>query len=62
MTTPVAPCPRCGRDASLVLDNPWRPFCSRRCKLIDLGDWLAERYSVPLEGDSDSGELPPADQ
>jgi len=25
----------------------WRPFCSERCKLIDLGDWAAEKFRVP---------------
>ena len=28
-------------------ENPWRPFCSERCKLIDLGDWIEERYRIP---------------
>jgi endogenous inhibitor of DNA gyrase (YacG/DUF329 family) len=37
--------------------NPWRPFCSERCKLRDLGNWAAERYriagtKVPSEPDS----------
>jgi endogenous inhibitor of DNA gyrase (YacG/DUF329 family) len=27
--------------------NPWRPFCSERCQLIDLGTWAAEQYRVP---------------
>lgn len=27
--------------------NPYRPFCSRRCKLIDLGDWLDESNRIP---------------
>jgi endogenous inhibitor of DNA gyrase (YacG/DUF329 family) len=31
-------------------DNPYRPFCSERCKLIDLGDWAAERHAIPGEG------------
>jgi hypothetical protein len=30
--------------------NPWRPFCSERCRLIDLGDWAAEKYRVPDKG------------
>jgi uncharacterized protein len=29
------------------------PFCSERCKLIDLGRWLEERYGLPLEPDDD---------
>jgi len=28
-------------------ENPWRPFCSERCKLIDLGDWIEERHRIP---------------
>ena len=33
------------------VDARWRPFCSERCKLADLGQWFAERYSVPADGD-----------
>jgi len=29
--------------------NPFRPFCSERCRLIDLGAWVTERYRVPGE-------------
>jgi endogenous inhibitor of DNA gyrase (YacG/DUF329 family) len=29
--------------------NKWRPFCSERCKNIDLGDWASERYRVPTD-------------
>lgn len=43
----TVPCPRCGTLAAYCADNPWRPFCSERCRLIDLGDWAAERYRVP---------------
>lgn len=32
--------------------NPWRPFCSERCKMIDLGRWANEEYRVPLAGDA----------
>ncbi|MBI2384228.1 MAG: DNA gyrase inhibitor YacG [Gammaproteobacteria bacterium] len=51
-----APCPRCGQPARLDESNPWRPFCCRRCKLIDLGDWVAGRYGIP----ADDREPPPA--
>ncbi len=37
-----ARCPQCGQPALLGPDNPWRPFCCRKCKLIDFGDWLDE--------------------
>lgn len=43
-------CPICHRDAPWE-GNPFRPFCSERCKLIDLDHWLSERYriSTPTE-------------
>jgi endogenous inhibitor of DNA gyrase (YacG/DUF329 family) len=37
-----APCPQCGQTAILEPSNRWRPFCTRRCKLIDFGDWLSD--------------------
>lgn len=40
-------CPNCGIMAEYKPDNPSRPFCSERCKLIDLGAWAAQRYSIP---------------
>jgi endogenous inhibitor of DNA gyrase (YacG/DUF329 family) len=43
------PCPRCGQPAAFDPSNPWRPFCSERCKVVDLGDWASERYRVPAE-------------
>ncbi|MDN5940120.1 MAG: DNA gyrase inhibitor YacG, partial [Salinisphaera sp.] len=45
------PCPNCGRLAPSTQDNPWRPFCSHRCKLIDLGDWLDESNRIPDPGE-----------
>jgi uncharacterized protein len=41
-------CPTCGRSAEWQ-DNPFRPFCSERCKLIDFGKWANEEYRVPGE-------------
>ena len=47
-------CPQCGKDALWAPENPWRPFCSERCKQIDLGAWASESFSVPeREGQSD---------
>jgi len=43
------PCPRCGGPSAFSSENKWRPFCSERCKLIDLGAWAAESYRVPAE-------------
>lgn len=52
------PCPNCGKPASAGRDNIWRPFCSRRCKLIDLGEWLAEEHRIPDESTSSSAGEP----
>jgi endogenous inhibitor of DNA gyrase (YacG/DUF329 family) len=40
------PCPRCGQPAAFSRQNKWRPFCSERCKMIDLGKWAAEDYRI----------------
>lgn len=39
-------CPTCGKAVELQ-DNPFRPFCSERCKLIDFDKWTSEDYRVP---------------
>ena len=41
-------CPACGKSAPWTPANPWRPFCSERCKLVDLGAWADESYRVPV--------------
>jgi len=40
------PCPICGAAVQCV-DNPDRPFCSQRCRLIDLARWADGTYAVP---------------
>lgn len=46
MTARLVRCPQCGKSVEYRSDNPARPFCSARCKLIDLGAWAEERYSI----------------
>jgi len=41
-------CPLCGKPAKWD-DNPFHPFCSERCKLIDLGQWASDKYRIPGE-------------
>ena len=41
-------CPICRRPTTYE-GNPYRPFCSERCKLIDFGAWANEEYAVPAE-------------
>lgn len=44
-------CPHC-KQKTHSENNPFRPFCSERCKLIDLGTWAEEGYSIPVPPDS----------
>lgn len=48
-------CPQCGAKVKWVPENRFRPFCSERCKQIDLGAWAAEDYRVPV-ADSPDGQ------
>jgi len=47
----ILPCPTCQRSVSWSPDNPHRPFCSERCRMIDLGAWADGSRYIP--GDSD---------
>lgn len=56
-------CPQCGHAAPWDPANRFRPFCSERCKLIDLGQWASEGYRIPVASEPDgSTDLPPADE
>jgi endogenous inhibitor of DNA gyrase (YacG/DUF329 family) len=55
----TAPCPNCKQPAQIGPANPWRPFCSQRCKMSDLGGWFAGRYSIPAEDESEPPDAPP---
>jgi uncharacterized protein len=50
------PCPRCGQPAVFAPQNKWRPFCSERCRTIDLGNWGNERYRMPAADDKPGDE------
>jgi uncharacterized protein len=51
-----APCPQCKQAASLDPANRFRPFCSERCKLLDLGEWMTGRYAIPVAEDEPASE------
>jgi len=51
---PTVPCPTCGRAVAWVAENRQRPFCSERCRQIDLGAWAAGDYRVPVVEEPES--------
>jgi hypothetical protein len=54
MTTTVK-CPNCQRPVPWAPESKWRPFCSERCRLIDLGEWLDEGHKISAPVDDDIG-------
>jgi endogenous inhibitor of DNA gyrase (YacG/DUF329 family) len=42
-------CPTCGKLVAWTEASRWRPFCSERCRLIDLGEWIDETRRIPAE-------------
>jgi uncharacterized protein len=49
-------CPACGKETVWSPDNRYRPFCSERCKMIDLGQWANEGYRIPEETPPDQSD------
>lgn len=42
-------CPTCGKKGTWLAENKDKPFCSARCKLIDLGEWASEQHRIAGE-------------
>jgi endogenous inhibitor of DNA gyrase (YacG/DUF329 family) len=61
MTT-VVKCPSCGKEVRWTPENPFRPFCSARCKQLDLGAWAAEKYRIGGTDDGPASEEDESDQ
>jgi endogenous inhibitor of DNA gyrase (YacG/DUF329 family) len=60
----IVRCPQCGKPVEWTPASKYRPFCSERCKMFDLGAWASESYRVPAvesddDADSPTGEAPP---
>lgn len=59
----VVRCPTCGGDSVYAASNPFRPFCSERCKNVDFGAWASESYRVAAPPaaaeDADDEPAPP---
>ena len=61
MTATVVESPTCKAPVEWGEQSPYRPFCSERCKLIDLGAWASEEHAIAgneLEDELFSGDLP----
>lgn len=55
----IVRCPQCGGDSLFEPSNRWRPFCSERCRQIDLGAWASESFRVAAAPPEDPDELGP---
>lgn len=67
MSPVIAKCPTCGRPVQWSESSPFRPFCSDRCRLIDLGAWLSEERGIagdnlPAEATDDQSDPPKSDR
>ena len=49
-------CPECGKATEYSSENAYRPFCSERCRLIDLGEWIDGKYTINSEESYQSSE------
>jgi endogenous inhibitor of DNA gyrase (YacG/DUF329 family) len=60
----IVACPACGKSAVYAASNRWRPFCSERCRISDLGAWATESYRIPAKPGEEDGAQPddPADR
>jgi endogenous inhibitor of DNA gyrase (YacG/DUF329 family) len=50
-------CPSCGGDSIYATSNPFRPFCSARCKNVDLGAWASESFRMPVNSNAEDQPL-----
>ena len=52
----IVTCPSCGGDSVYSVTNVYRPFCSERCKQMDLGAWASESFRVEVQEDDGAEE------
>lgn len=58
MSETIVHCPICDKEVLWNKESKYRPFCSERCQIIDLGDWAAEKHTIAsVEADLFSEEL-----
>ncbi|AWK43268.1 DNA gyrase inhibitor YacG [Photorhabdus laumondii subsp. laumondii] len=49
-------CPTCGKTVVWGEISPYRPFCSKRCQLIDLGQWANEEKRIPSQSENSDSD------
>jgi endogenous inhibitor of DNA gyrase (YacG/DUF329 family) len=47
-------CPTCKKEIEWSTENVFRPFCCKRCQLIDLGQWANEEHAIPSGANKDA--------
>ena len=57
----IAPCPVCKKPAEPHSKNPSFPFCSDRCRRVDLGRWFGEEYRIPSRSEEGEEQAPSPD-
>jgi len=64
----IVTCPTCGGDSVYAPENPFRPFCSERCKNVDFGAWASESYRLAArpspsnDAETEGDDLPTPDK
>ncbi|MGL4858738.1 MAG: DNA gyrase inhibitor YacG [Enterobacteriaceae bacterium] len=53
----IIACPQCRQSVTWDSRNPFRPFCSKRCQLIDLGEWADEEKRIPADEETSEEEV-----
>jgi len=56
--TKIIHCPTCKKELVWSKEQTWRPFCSERCKLIDLGEWASESHRIAGENVYNDPDIP----
>lgn len=62
MTKRSITCPQCGGPSEWSAENSSRPFCSERCRLIDLGAWANEEYQIATQSSEEANDYSTGDE
>ena len=62
MTDAIVKCPTCSKAVAWISSSKFRPFCSERCHMIDLGAWAEEKHRIPSDPEHDDATAGDLDQ